>query len=184
MEPLFQPFLLNGYDDMDFIHQIMRSSEPLSLRHLEEIGIKKPGHRVRVLALLEDEILRMRKSLAINPGFNCCVAPAATNYHSVFYQTISMQNWLEALQLGFLSRDFVNSGYDDMEHMLMLMNSSYPITEDVLKNDIKIDKLGYRHRILTKLKEDSNPQRHRKFQTNLQIDKTSQNSACEFCVII
>ncbi|CAG9322107.1 unnamed protein product [Blepharisma stoltei] len=185
LEPLFQAFLHNGYEDLDFIRQIMRSAEPLTLKHLEMMGIKKPGHRVRILALLEDEILRMRKSLAEPSNFNCCAAPIGSQVISSTYHGKNLENWLEELSLGFLIRNFRDSGYDDLDHIWMLMNSNYPITEDVLKNDIKIDKLGYRHRILAKLKEEVNLKRRRPVaQCGLKIEKETQSLACEMCRII
>eukprot|EP00358_Blepharisma_japonicum_P005978 CAMPEP_0202944826 /NCGR_PEP_ID=MMETSP1395-20130829/5718_1 /ASSEMBLY_ACC=CAM_ASM_000871 /TAXON_ID=5961 /ORGANISM="Blepharisma japonicum, Strain Stock R1072" /LENGTH=137 /DNA_ID=CAMNT_0049644101 /DNA_START=910 /DNA_END=1320 /DNA_ORIENTATION=+ len=136
------------------------------------MGIKKPGHRVRVLALLEDEVLRMRKSLAEPSNFNCCAAPIASQVISSTYHGKNIENWLDELSLGFLIRNFRDSGYDDLDHIWMLMNSNYPITEDVLKNDIKIDKLGYRHRILAKLNEEATLKRRRPVaQCGLKIEK-------------
>ena len=45
------------------------------------------------------------------------------------------------------------AGYENFEFMLLQMNSNNPLTDQVLKNEIGISKLGYRTRIMYKLQE-------------------------------
>lgn len=89
----------------------------------------------------------------------------------------------------------MQAGFEDLEHNLALMNSNFPITDEVLHYDIGIEKPGYRHRILAKLQEDcdgvqsfkktvlgSSSSRSRKEE--LIIDKEGQSTACEMCRIM
>ena len=51
--------------------------------------------------------------------------------------------------------NFIDNGYNSIELLLIQMISSNPLTNEILKEEIKIDKIGYRSRIINKLKEDS-----------------------------
>ena len=65
-----------------------------------------------------------------------------------------VEKWLESLNLAELYPLFSEFGYTDLDQMLHLMHSPWEITaQDLL--EIGISKPGYRHRILSKLKEDS-----------------------------
>ena len=72
LEYLFGILYPNGYDDLDFLLAQVRSSEPLTLEILEEIGVKKPGHRAKLLILLEEEAFKnFRQSLPIHNNLLC-----------------------------------------------------------------------------------------------------------------
>ena len=65
------------------------------------------------------------------------------------------------------------------------MNSPWEITQEDLRV-IGINKPGYRHRILSKLKEDSLglETRHVMKKKDIEFERTFNNSACELCIII
>lgn len=46
----------------------------------------------------------------------------------------------------------MESGFDHFEHLVFLMKGKYRITEKVLQEEIRIEKLGHRHRIMAKLR--------------------------------
>ena len=94
-----------------------------------------------------------------------------------------MENWLEGLNLKDLLRVFNEAGYDDLEEMIGIMNSPWEITAENL-NEIGITKPGYRHRILSKLKEDSYGLPKNNTKREVLTEKISNSQACEFCNII
>ena len=51
--------------------------------------------------------------------------------------------------------NFIVCGYYSLDLILIQMLSKQPLTEELLENEIKIDKIGYRARIMNKLKEDA-----------------------------
>lgn len=171
----------NGYDDLEGIFQIMKSDEPLTLKTLETIGIRKAGHRVRLLALLDFENSENTQICTNKSSFSCCTAP---NYTTGLILMPNLEEWLEKINLGYLYRYFKENGYDDLEHLIMLMHSEYPITDDVLKFEIGIDKLGHRHRILAKLREEANIKRHIRNRSGIHMESTTKLPACEFCIIM
>jgi len=187
LEFLFEPLHDNGYDELRIILEQMKSNFPISLENLKEIGISKPGHRKRLLALLEEETTKKERKSVKKPNYSssfvCCTAPTATP--GEFFLP-NLEEWLENLHLGHLERLFVSSGYDDLDHLLFLMKSSYPVDDQVLKEEVGVEKIGYRHRILAKLKEDSSFRFNHKRNLSQSdiIDKEVNQTACELCQIM
>ena len=95
-----------------------------------------------------------------------------------------LMQWLEALNLKDAYQKFLNAGYDELDDMIKTIGTAWEITMDDLK-DIGIDKPGYRHRILSKLKEDAcgYPQRNREKKREVLFEKYTNSVACEYCVI-
>jgi len=77
LEALFQPLIHNGYDDIECIFQLMKSSEPLNMETLENIGVRKPGYCARFLALLELEIKEKKVKQPKKSAFSCCSVPSS-----------------------------------------------------------------------------------------------------------
>lgn len=158
LEVLFDPLLAAGFDDIASLRDQMNSSLPLDLEGLKHIGIAKPGYRVRLLACLEEEArgrFRGRRKAAESKDialFQCCRQTSAS---PGLILLPSLSQWLEQLHLQHLASGFLDSGYEDLEHLLALMHTRYPVTDQVLRDDIKIMKLGHRQRLLVRLEEDS-----------------------------
>lgn len=175
----------------------MKTFMPINEKLLKEIGVKKSGLRRRLLAALYEEANYICKSprriqKQDKNSIKCCSATTATS--NALFNVPSLKAWLEKLNLADLYQDFVDSGYDDMEHNLALMNSDWPITEDILLNELKVLKPGYRHRILSKLKEDCLGFESFKKSTvgfsrvkkdeEILIERSSTNSACGMCSLM
>ncbi|OMJ84382.1 hypothetical protein SteCoe_14536 [Stentor coeruleus] len=153
---------------------------PITELSLQEIGIQKPGYRKRLMLAMEDlnrkeEILT---SNIMNP-FKCCTVEVSSNMFMI--NMPGLDKWLETLNLKELYGVFAENGYDELDQMLNLMNSPWEITaEDLI--DIGISKPGYRHRILSKLKEDSLGISKRKVQ-KIKENKISLRSS-DLCYIM
>lgn len=57
LEEVFEFLVKNGFDDLNILFEQMQSDMPLTVEILTTIGIHKPGHRYRLLALLEEDSL-------------------------------------------------------------------------------------------------------------------------------
>ncbi|CAG9311283.1 unnamed protein product [Blepharisma stoltei] len=159
IEELFDILVSAGYDDVGQMSSAMNSSMPITEKILASIGITKPGLIRRLLASLDEEsrvggksTRRLMKQQATS-FWKCCVAPAQPIQGMI--NTPSLRSWLDSLNLGIYYQVFIDAGYDDMEHNLTLMNTRWPITEEILIKDLNISKPGHRHRILSRLKEDA-----------------------------
>ena len=66
----------------------------------------------------------------------------------------SLYDFLNGINLEEYFQYFVDNGFYKAELLFMQMTSKNPITEEIFKDDIGINKLGYLHRIMTSLKEE------------------------------
>lgn len=185
LEELYPMLLTAGYDDLKQLTFQMTSSLPVTESSLKEIGILRSGHRKRLLLAL-DKLVNVREkntSPSVNP-FRCCSVGVSSNLWMM--NLPGLDRWLESLSLKGLLQNFIDAGYEDLEEMLEIMDSPWEITQEDLRV-IGINKPGYRHRILSKLKEDSLGSDYAEFtkkKVGLEIDRTSSSSACELCVVI
>lgn len=175
------PFLISaGYDDLNQLCFQMTSALPLTETSLKEIGILKQGLRKRLLLKLSFVGCKENTGKPVQKNFmNCCSAPVPSN----FFISQSFSDWLETLNLSCIYKNFVQAGYEELEEILSLMNTPWELSLEDLR-DIGIDKPGYRHRVLSKLKEDSQflPVKHIP-KREVLIERNSNTTACESCII-
>lgn len=182
LEEIYGLLISAGYDDLSQLTYQMTSSMPITENSLAEIGIRKQGHRKRFLIALDMLISKenLYKSQGKNP-FTCCTANVPSNLWVL--NVPSLETWLETLNLKEMFYKFIENGYDDLEDMIAIMNTAWEITAEDLK-EIGIDKPGYRHRILSKLKEDSQSLPKLTYKKReVLIEKNSNSSVCESCVL-
>lgn len=151
LEPLLDTLVESGYDDVEQMTSQMRTHMPITKQRLMDVGVQRPGHAVRLLAALELEIKSQRPGVKQHQP-RCCGSPRGAPTLRSFP---SLSQWLDGLGLGGLYTRFVEAGYEDLEPLLAVMKSSYCLTETDLLSDVRIEKPGHRHRIMSKLYEDS-----------------------------
>ena len=66
----------------------------------------------------------------------------------------NLDNWLNSNNLNHLKENFICNGFDKIEFFIIQMFSSYPINDNILKNDLKINNEKDRDIILFKLNRD------------------------------
>jgi len=76
----------------------------------------------------------------------------------------------------------LNNGYHSIELLLIQMGTENPLTAEILKDEIGIDKIGYRSRILNKLKEDSTILYNKLKNSSLVVNNIGDYKNCE-CLI-
>lgn len=154
LEECYGLLIAAGYDDLQQLSAQMKSKMPITEQSLLEIGVAKQGYRKRLMLALDDLCFKGPHT-ARNSNmsfFKCCTVEVPQNL--LMLNMPGLDKWLESLNLKNLHSIFTEAGYDDLDQMLYLMNSPWEIiAEDLI--EIGIDKPGYRHRILSKLKEDS-----------------------------
>ena len=70
-------------------------------------------------------------------------------------EVYTINKWLDSLRLGHLLYNFVNNGFEEMEHLLLLMNTEQPLNKAALYEDLGIEDEKENARILSKLCEVS-----------------------------
>lgn len=149
MEKYTDLLVNEGFDDLKLF---INETKYLNDSHLKLIGITKPGHRAKILIKIESESKRLTIKL---------------NHETVFYNAndpsnhisdphlYSLFNWLKNYKLEQYYNTFVEMGYHSIELLYTQMITNNPLTDDSLKNEFHIEKLGHRIRILNQLNEDS-----------------------------
>ena len=139
-------FLLiqSGFDDFNLlIEQIKNDCVPITYKNLKEIGIIKSGDCFKILLHLEEKAnlfsfpFDYEKIYFFNERNN--------NFLYRFLSSMYLENYLN---------NFLMNGFSSPELMFLIMNSKNVINESVL-NEIGIEKIGYRMRIISKIKNDS-----------------------------
>ena len=186
LEGLYGVLISAGYDDLAQLTYQMESSMPITEQSLMEIGVNKQGYRKRLLYSLDALVSNDKENMATERtrNFSCCTASIPSNLWVINMPTL--EKWLERLNLKESFKLFVDAGYDDLEEMLGIVGTNWEITGDDLVQ-IGINKPGYRHRILSKLIEDSQECPRKKTANrnnkNILTERNTNNSACDLCKV-
>ena len=95
---------------------------------------------------------------------------------------IDLNNWLSNLKVDRYLMNFLNNGYHSIELLLMQMETENPLTTQILRDEIGIDKIGYRSRILNKLKEEGRSLNNKLKTSVLVVNNRGDDKNCE-CII-
>ena len=153
MEKYFNNLQNNGFDDVNLLISQTRSENPITDFHLKEIGIKNMGDRARILIRLEEIANNFGYSLP-NEVYYICENINDININDDININKLFQ-WLTKINVGEYLDNFLINGYYNIELLLIQMISKNPLNDDILKNDLEINKIGHRTRILNRLIEDS-----------------------------
>ena len=136
----------NGFDDLVVLTNQMKKGLALSYQNLKDIGINNPGDRAKILIHLE-EISKTFDFIIESDVIYNNIIPEEKN-GSLYY-------FLQRLNLEEYFNTFIENGYNTAELLFIQMASKNPITEEIIKNDLGIDKIGHLQRIMISLKEES-----------------------------
>ena len=150
LESLFKALVEAGYDDIDQMILQIDSPMPITEDTLEAIGVDKVGHRRRFLAaLFENSYKKPAKRFRC---FGCCSPPSPV--HMELASSPSLERWLGNLNLAELLPLFCQAGFEELDQVIALIHTPWPIDSLVLK-EIGVKNPHQRQCILTKIKEDS-----------------------------
>ena len=136
----------NGFDDLAVLTNQMKKGLALSYQNLKDIGINNPGDRAKILIHLE-EISQNFDFILENDVIYSNIIPEE--------KTGSLYYFLLKLNLEEYFNNFIENGYNNAELLFIQMASKNPVTEDIIKNDLGIEKIGHLQRIMISLKEES-----------------------------
>lgn len=148
-------FVNNGFDDLHCMIEQMgkNSKDPITDKNLEEIGILMAGHRARILIKLEEMAKNFDFDLPAGTYYNLSPEFACSSEAMYDARVKYVENWLSQLKMNNYTQNWLKAGYYSLELLLVQMASKNPITDKMLEKDFKIDKIGYRVRLLNKLKQ-------------------------------
>jgi len=174
----YNNMILNGFDDINILTEEAKKGALIHDQELKEIGISLPGDRAKILIRIKEK--------ANNFGFT---VPKGV-YHvcrdlDKLYEDkyiLELNNWLKSIKVESYLINFINSGYHSLELLLIQMETESPINQEILNDEIGIDIIGYRSRILNKLKEDGKSLNNKLKTTTLVVNNIGNDKNCE-CLI-
>ena len=179
--------LSNGFDDLNLLIQQTKTGIAISDKNLKDIGFKTSGKRAKFLIHLEEKANLFEFEIDKEKVY----FPSITNENKLY-------RLLSSINLEQYINNFLINDYTSPELLYIQMLSRQPLTDDILFNEIGIDKVGYRMRLINKLKNESNNFIYRlkkgilKNSNNLHIKKGSiilesqrgnNNEFCNMCKI-
>lgn len=170
---LHEPLRVNGFDDFNLLLDTMRSAVPLTKEMIAPF-CGKPGYAARFLGLLELEARGGRDNYLQEGSFWCTGSTLAEHEDTI-------EEWLHHLNIGDLLENFQTAGYDDLEHLKLLQKTKVKLTDEVLEHELGISVLGWRHRILMRLWQDTEvPLKI----IGAKLEDSSKLAKCKDCVLM
>ena len=179
----------NGFDNLDVLIYQAKHGIALTYENLRDIGIKKPGERIKIMVHLEE----------ISENFNFFFPKnifldefnEKNNYNSlkIFLDKIGMNKFLN---------NFLENGIYNAELLYIQMATKQPLTDNILINDLGINKKDAKT-IIIKLNENSknyvnkikimnkrNIKEIRDVSINnrsIIYEENNKNKSCDMCIL-
>ena len=115
---------------------------------LKEAGISCPGDRAKILIRIQEKAGNFRFNVPKSVYYTCKNLNKIDNDVNIN----NLRNWLKKLRIDNYLTNFIENGYHSIELLLLQMESQCPLTTEILKEEIRVDKIGHRSRIINKLK--------------------------------
>ena len=174
MEKYYDIMYSNGFDDIHLLINQIKSGTIISDKQLKEIGINKPGDRAKILIRLQEKA-----------GYYVFQVPKEVYYISQINNIKNDRNinklneWLKALKIENYLENFVNNGYHSIELMQLQMDSKNPLTDEILRDELGIQKIGHRSRIINKLLEEAKSLNHKLKTSMLLLGNNLTEKICD-----
>ena len=174
--------LENGFDDLKVLINQMKLGLALSYQNLKDIGIGNPGDRAKILIHLEEISDNFEFILEQDIIYSNKIPEENNGSLYLFLKKINLEEYFQI---------FIENGYNNAELLYIQMASKNPITEDILRDDLGINKIGHLQRLLISLNEES--KRYIKILENGSVNNKKKFSiiyeenpylkSCEACII-
>jgi hypothetical protein len=177
LEEYYEVLVEAGYDNSLAMTQQMKGPMPIQDSDLSAIGIRKPGHRRRILWKLEEDLPEKhgrKKSFGL---FRCCGhikdgtgAITSVPELSQVLADVGLSSYLEMFQ---------RTGYESYEIIIAQSSSKFAITKEVMTSEIGIKDLRSVRKFLARVTSDAVT-----FKQPEILYEEGKIGACEFCVVL
>ena len=177
----------NGFDALEVLISQTKKGTALTYQNLKEIGIKLPGERAKILIHLEElagsfpyyldtDVIYFNKNKSIEDNDN------------KQYKNNSLYKFLSSINLEKYYNNFIDNGYYNAELLFIQINSKQPLDEEILINDIKLNRSDSENIIINLINNSKNYiDKQKKKETNKNkistiIIEENNNKYCEMCI--
>ena len=169
----------NGFDDINLLIEEAKKGNMILDQELKECGIYLPGDRAKILIRIKEKANLFGFSVPKKVYYICKNFDEIERDENI----INLNNWLTNLKMDDYLMNFVTNGYHSIELLLIQMETDNPITSEMLRDEFGIDKVGYRSRIINKLKEEGKNLICKLKSSVLLLNNRPDDKNCE-CIII
>ena len=174
MEKYYDIFISNGFDDINFLIKQTKSGNAIKDKQLKEAGINFPGERAKILIKLQEKAGNFIFPIPKEVYYIC-----ENNNYKNDKCIKKLNDWLKALKVEDYLDNFIKNGYHSIELMLLQMESKNPLTDEILKDEIGISKIGHRARIINKLLEEARSLKNKLKTSMLIVGDVLTEKICE-----
>ena len=179
MQKYLNNFIENGFDDMKMIIEQAQKGIYIKDSELKEAGILIPGDRAKILIRIQEKAGNFKFAVPKSVYYTCKNLNSVNNDINIK----NFKNWLKNLRIDNYLKNFINNGYHSIELLFLQMESQSPLTAEILKEEMGIDKIGHRSRIINKLKEDGRSYINKLKTSILLVGNANNNKFCD-CILI
>ena len=179
MEKYYDNLNNNGFEYINMIIDDTKLGNCLTDAQLKMIGINIPGDRAKILIRFEEKANMFEFSIPKSVYYIC------NNFEHIEddLNVCKLNAWLRNIRLEQYIKNFILNGYFSIDLLLVQSSSKNPLTDDILRDEFGIEKLGHRARILNKLKEESKNFAN-KLRDSIMSYQTEENSKiCSECIL-
>ena len=178
MQKYLKNFIDSGFDDIKIILEQAQKGIYIKDSELKEAGILIPGDRAKILIRIQEKAGNFKFTVPKSVYYVCKKDNKINNDVNIK----NLRNWLKNLRIDNYLKNFIYNGYHSIELLFLQMESQSPLTAEILKEEIGIDKVGHRSRIINKLKEDGRSYINNLKTSVLLVGNPNNNKFCD-CLI-
>ena len=165
----------NGFDDINLLIDEAKKGNIIKDQELKECGINIPGDRAKILIRIKEKANMFGFTLPKSVYYICQNIDDVENDQHIK----DLNKWLSDIKVERYLINFLENGYHSIELLLMQMETENPLTTEILRDEIGIDKIGYRSRILNKLKEEGRNLNNKLKTSALIVNNKGDDKNCE-----
>ena len=181
LKKYYKNLSLNGFDDLNLIiEQTKDNNLGITNENLKEAGIINPGDRAKIIIKVQ-ELANNFFSFNIPKEvyYTCSDIKNAEKDKNI----LKLNKWLKSINVENLLNNFISNGYHSLELLLIEIICKEPLNNQKLRDELNIDKVGFRQRIIIKLSDDSKKFINQLKKNILIIDQKKTNEICNECFI-
>ena len=177
LEKYYKNLSMNGFDDINLIIEQTKNNElGITNDNLKEAGILSPGDRAKIIIKVQDLANNFSYLIPKEVYYICQNLNNADSDKHI----LKLNNWLKSIGVENFLNNFISNGYHSLELLLTQIDCKEPLTLEKLKDELGIEKTGFRQRIIIKLRHDSKRYKKR-LENNLVLER--KNEVCNNCGI-
>ena len=175
MMKYYNIFVQSGFDDINLLIEQAKKGIFIKDNELREAGIVIPGDRAKILIKIQEKAGSFGFSVPKSVYYICQnVDDLENDFH-----INKLNQWLKNLKVEMYLGNFICCGYHTIELLLLQMESKNPLTNEILRDEVGVDKIGYRSRILNKLKDEGRSLNNKLKTSVLVLGEGENEKNCE-----